>query len=114
MTIYFTLHSTFLWYTFKVISTESLIHQPTDVCPNPYWRDHSQEILEQKAIQLFNMLVLLMAENKTVKAVVTSCDMMFVLGFMEICKSHRRMLWGDIHRHIDIMIPWFCLTLYEF
>jgi len=35
-----------------------------------------------------------MAENKTVKAVLTSCDTMFVLGFMEICKSHRRMLWG--------------------
>jgi len=77
MTMYFTLHSSFLWYTFKVISTESLIHQPTDVCPNPYWRDHSQEILEQKAIQLFHML----AGNKAVKAVVTSCDMTFVLGF---------------------------------
>jgi hypothetical protein len=50
------------------------------------------------------MLVLLMAENKTVKAVVISCDIMFVLGFMEICKSHRRMLWADIHRHIDMMI----------
>jgi len=55
----------------------------------------------------------MLAENKAVKAVVTSCDMMFVLGFMEICKSYRRMLWGNIHRHIhvDMMIPWFCLTL---
>jgi len=114
MTVYFILHSSFLWYTFKVILTESLIHQPTNVCPNPYWRDHSQEILEQKAVQLFHMSVLLMAEKKTVKAVVTSCDLMFVLGFKEICKSHRRMLWGDIHRHIDMMIPWFCLILYEF
>jgi len=58
----------------------------------------------------------MLAENKAVKAVVTSCDMMFVLGFMEICKSYRRMLWGNIHRHIhvDMMIPWFCLTLCEF
>jgi hypothetical protein len=32
------------------------------------------------------------AGNKTAKVVVTSCDMMFVLGFMKICKFDRRML----------------------
>ena len=59
MTVYFRLRSSFLWYSFKVILTEGLIHQATNICPYPYWRYHSQEVLEQKDVQLFHMLVLL-------------------------------------------------------
>jgi aldehyde:ferredoxin oxidoreductase len=60
-----------------------------------------------------HMVVLHMAGNKTVKVVVTSNDMMCVLGFMKVCKFVRTM-WGDIHRYIDMMILWSCLITYEF
>jgi hypothetical protein len=56
--IAFQLYSVFLWYALKIVLAEDLIHQPSYICPYPNWRDHSQEVLQQKFMCLFYVSVL--------------------------------------------------------